>query len=146
MINPPFATAHAAPSGRVIDGAAWRKLDWRGAGVLALFAVGGIAALVLARSHGHGLASFVTEGAVFAGSLVAGTVGFAFAAVTGALLFHFVPPTTALITLGLANMIAGMAVVGIAAKLPASKTNLERWGGRLFAYGFVLAIVAFPLA
>jgi uncharacterized protein len=95
MINPSFATVQTAPAGGLIDGAAWRGIEWRRTGMLLLFALGSVAAPVVARNHGHSLAPFVTVGAIFAGSLVSGIAGFAFSAVAGALLLHFVPPTTA---------------------------------------------------
>jgi uncharacterized membrane protein YfcA len=93
MINPSFAAAQTVPTARFFDGAAWQGVEWRRTAMLLVFAFGSIAAPVLARNHGHSLAPFVTVAAIFAGSLVSGIAGFAFSAVAGALLLHFVPPT-----------------------------------------------------
>src|SRR6188474_2908454 len=43
----------------------------------------------------HVTSSVMMVISVFAGSLVSGIAGFAFSAVSGAILFHWVPPTTA---------------------------------------------------
>jgi hypothetical protein len=94
MFTQPTAALQAIRIGGFLGGAAWRGFGWRQVLLFGALGLGAVATPVLVHAQGQGMVPYITVAAIFAGSLVSGIAGFAFSAVAGALLLHFVPPTT----------------------------------------------------